>query len=358
MKNLLIILFACLLFIGCAKQETKVPSKVIEPTKPIIVKKPEEPVQSKPIIVEDDNLNKIAILYPSKIVGKYAKTTISTISAFLIYNGKKFTLQTFDTYDENEKNILEQLNLINKEGFTKVIAMVTQKGFNVLNSSEGAKVSNIYFPLIHKSEVTTENYNFTFGGISYDEQLNLLKSLSNGMNTMFYVESYRGNKLKNSYLQSFSNSGKIKKITRKQNNYKSLIKDNTMRGNTILLNTPIVKSSILLSQFTAFEINPYKVLSTQLNYNPLLIKLTQERDRKNFFIANSIAEVDNFIEEYTKILGADIKYNWVDFSSLVGANFLLNQNTSDKIETQIIDNQAHYEPKLYKSTSYGFEKVE
>ncbi len=365
MKNLLIILFSFLFLIGCTqKQEIVLPKEkvVIKPTKPLDktdteVKPKDSIIKTEPII-EENNLNKVAILYPSKIVGKYAKSTISTVSAFLIFNNKEFNLQAFDTYDESKDNILKQLVLMKEKGFTKVIAMFTQKGFNILNSNEKAKFIKIYFPLIHKSEVITQNDNFIFGGISYEEQLKLLQTLSNGKNTMFYVKSYRGNRLKKSYLNIFSNFGIIKEIDRKQNNYKHIVRDKRIVGNTILLNTPIVKSSILLSQLTAFEIYPYKVLSTQLNYNPLLIKLTQNRDRKNFFIVNSISEVDAFIEEYTRILGSDITYNWVDYSSLVGINFLLNENKSQIIKTQIKEKQADYKPRLYKSTSYGFKKVE
>ncbi len=323
----------------------------------VVEPEPEPVVLPEPTVIEDDGLNKIAIIYPSKIVGKYAKSTISTISAFLIFNDKEFHVEAFDTYDENPENIIREIDSLNEKGFTKVIAMFTQNGFNTLNSIEEAKQANFYFPLIHKSEIVTENENFVFGGISYQEQLDLLQTLSNGRNTMFYVKSYRGNKLKDAYLNSFMNPGLIKEIERKQNNYKYIMKDDRMIGNTILLNTPIVKSSILLSQITAFEINPSKILSTQLNYNPLLVKLTQNRDREKLYVVNSIAEVDDFIEEYTKILGSDITYNWVDYSSLVGVNFLLYENESEVISTQIIENQADYEPTLYKSTSYGFQKV-
>ncbi len=62
------------------------------------------------------------------------------------------------------------------------------------------------------------------------------------------------------------------------------MKDNRILGSTIILNTPIVKSSIILSQITAFEVEPAKVLSTQLNYNPLLVKLTQEKIEKTFML--------------------------------------------------------------------------
>ncbi len=366
MKNLLLVLISFFIFIGCGPKEVVIPKDTgVKPKDPIVkpeptVVEPEiEPivVEPEPIIIEDDGLNRIAVIYPSKIVGKYAKSTLSTISAFLIYSDKKFEIETFDTYNEDVESILNQVNLLNEKGFTKVIAMFTQNGFETLNTIEETKQARFYFPLINKSEVYTENPNFIFGGISYSKQLDLLQNFSNDRNTMFYIKSFLGNKLREKYENSFMNPGIIKEIERKTNRFKHLMEDKRMIGNTIILNTPIVKSSIIMSQLTAYEVYPSKILSTQLNYNPLLVKLTQPRDRENFFVANSIDEVDGFIEDYSRLLGANITYNWVDYSSLVGVNYLLNDNESEYIRTQVIDNQVEYEPSLYQGTAYGFQKL-
>ncbi len=366
MKNISLILVLTFVFLGCSPKTVKVvvpvnPQIII--TEPVIIKSEPIVIETEPepeveiVKVDEEDFNKIAVIYPSRIVGKYAKSTMSTISAFLIYNKKEFEIETFDTYDEKPESIINKINILNEKGYKNIIALFTKNGFNTLNSVEEAKNSKYYFPLINKNEIVTENENFIFGGISYKEQINLLRTLSTGKNSMFYVKSYLGNKLKNNYINSFEDTGVIKEIKRKNNKYKYIMNDKNLIESTVLLNTPIIKSSIILSQLTAYEINPKKVLSTQLNFNPLLLKLTQNRDRKNFYVVNSIAEVNSFIEDYTKLLGADIRYNWVDYSSLVGINYLLNENESFLIETQIIDNQVNYEPTLYKSTSYGFKKV-
>jgi hypothetical protein len=388
LKNIILILVAFFVFIGCAPKEVVIDKKPVQTKKEEFVLIQNESNQNsmyqrvkENTIIEDNGINKIAILYPSRIVGKYAKSTISTISAFLIYNDKPFVIETFDTYDENPENILEQLNFLKEGGFSKVIAMFTSNGFNTLNLDSDSSFANFYFPLINKSEVKTQKSNFIFGGISYEEQLQVLETLSSNRNTMFYVKSYLGNKLKESYEQIFSNPGIIKEIERANNRYKYIMEDERIVENTIIVNTPIVKTSIILSQLTAFEVNPVKVLSTQLNYNPLLIKLTQERDRENFFVVSSIENVDSFLEEYTKLLGGDVTYNWVDYSSLVGANYLLysqnkqeeksnsfiimeEKNENDKelkkeiIKTKVIENQADYKSTLYGTTPYGFSKME
>lgn len=365
MKNILLIITACFILIGCA------PKKEISYSKTVDKKEKKAPVVNEPltagfeeleplaesVITEENNFKKIAIIYPSSKVGRYAKSTINTISAFLVYNNAKFHLEAFDTYDEAPNNISKQLDLLDEKGFTKVIAMFTKDGFNVLNSLNSNSSIKYYFPLINKAEVTTFNSNYIFGGISYENQLNLLQTLSSNKNTMFYVKSYLGNKLRTIYESTFPNPGVIKEIERTNNRYKYIMKDERIIGSTIILNTPIVKTSIILSQLTAFEVEPQKVLSTQLNYNPLLIKLTQEKDRENFYVVSSIEEVDDFIEDYTKLLGSDVAYEWVDYSALVGTNYLINDNDTSIVKTQVINNQADYQQSLYKSTFYGFEKV-
>lgn len=364
MKNLVFILFSFFIFIGCVQKTVVVPNEnvTIEPKmievspQEIIPESENEIVEPEEIVIDENVSTRIAVIYPSKIVGKYAKSTLSTISAFLLFNNIEFEIETFDTHDESFVNIKKELNNLNEKGFTKVIALFTPNGFGVLNSLEESKNAEMYFPLINKSEIYTNNMNFTFGGISYSEQFDLLETLSNGRNTMFYVKSYLGDKLRDNYLESF-NPGIVKEIERTRNRFKNIMNDKRMIGTTVLLNTPIIKTSIIMSQLTAYEIYPSKILSTQLNFNPLLLKLTQNRDRKNFFIVSSISEVDNFIEDYSKLLGSDVRYNWVDYSSLVGINYLLNKNESELIKTQVIDNQVDYEPTLYRTTDYGFQKV-
>lgn len=363
MRNLLLLITALFIFAGCIpkKQVEVVRDTYVKPKEPVTIESDQEIIEEVKIeeetIIVEDGLNKIAIIYPSKIVGKYAKSTISTVNGFLIYNDMPFQVETFDTQNQSVENIVNQLNELNAKGFTKVIAMFTKSGVDTLSTLEEARYSKYYFPLVNKEETLVANENFTFGGISYGKQLDLLRSFSNGRNTMFYVKSFLGNKLRALYEESFENAGLIKEIERKTNKFKYIMKDKRMIGNSIILNTPIVKSSIILSQLTAYEVNPENILSTQLNYNPLLVKLTQSRDRKKLLIANSIDEVDTFIEDYTRLLGSDITYNWVDYSSLVGVNFLLFENESEMIKTQVIDNQVEYEPAIYQSTSYGFSKV-
>ena len=54
--------------------------------------------------------------------------------------------------------------------------------------------------------------------------------------------------------------------------------------------------------------------------------------------------------------GGNINFEWVDYSTLVGANYLVNGN-NNLIPTKIVENQAVYTPRLFKSTEYGFVEI-
>ena len=123
------------------------------------------------------------------------------------------------------------------------------------------------------------------------------------------------------------------------------------------MNTSIIKSSIILSQLRAYGTVPYKILSTQLNYTPLVISLTQYPDRKNFVIANSISKTDFKLQESLLLLDADIEYNWVNYSTLVGVDSLFSKTQSQLFPEKIIDNQVSYDVLLYKNTRHGFKKL-
>ena len=125
----------------------------------------------------------------------------------------------------------------------------------------------------------------------------------------------------------------------------------------MFLNTPIIKSSILLSQLRAYDTVPYIILSTQLNYTPLVISLTQYPDRKKFIVANSIEKVNLKLEESLALLDVDVAYNWVNYSTLIGIDSIFFKDESKLFPNKIVDNQVQYETTLHKNTRHGFKKL-
>jgi hypothetical protein len=99
------------------------------------------------------------------------------------------------------------------------------------------------------------------------------------------------------------------------------------------------------------------ILSTQLNYTPLIFSLTQKIDRKNLVVANSIGKIPLELIEYNEILGNSVSYNWVNYSSIIGAEFLSTNNIDFFEDLKIENNQVVYPVKLYEVNDYSFNLI-
>lgn len=375
MKNIVSLLFLVFFLASCAskpkvvqieqmpKQEEKTKEikketivKNVEQKDEISVFEPNDIIEDDVEIIKEEKNTKIAFTYSSKIVGKYAKSSMNTMMAFLDYKKSNYHIKVFDSVNEDPLNIENTINKIKESGITKVIALYTPKAVKMIHDLDTSNL-NIYIPNINKNELEKTNDNFIYGGISYNKQINLLLSYSNSKNTMFYQNSFLGKKLKSKYENIAKDVLLIKEIKKKKNYYKGLVKDYRLNSSTLFLNTDIVKTSILLSQLRAYDIKPKAILSTQKNYNPKLISLTQEKDRANFIVSNSIGKINEQLEELLKAYGSNASYNWVDYSTLVGINYFYDSNESQLVLNSIEENQVVYEPKLFKATMFGFSEI-
>lgn len=298
---------------------------------------------------------KLAFVYPSSLVSKYAKNSINTVAGYFSFLKANYDLVVIDTVNETPDSINKAFEEIKSKNITKVIALFTPNSTATLGRLYLDDIY-VYLPLIEKKELLEENNNLIFGSISYEEQLKKLSYYSNGANVLFHQSSYLGNKLKNSYELVVDNTIARKEIKKDETNFRSLVVDSRLRNSSVFLNVDIVKSSLILSQLRANDIYPYMIFSTQINFDPVLMTLTQDKDREKLLLANSIEEVNAKLKDEVLSFGGNIIYEWVDYSTLVGANYLINGNNS-LIPTKIVDNQAVFNTRLFKSTDYGFVEI-
>lgn len=298
----------------------------------------------------------VAFIYPSTLVSKYAKGSLNTISGYFSYQKAQYNLLVIDCVNESYDSIDSAFSKVKEQGITNVIALLTPNSLNSLNKV----VSNdfkVYLPLIEKKDSLENNDNLIFGSISYEQQLKKLSDYSIGNNAMFYQESYLGNKLRKSYDLLIPNTTVKKEIKKNETNFKNIVADYRLNNSSLFLNTDVVKSALILSQLRAYDIYPKIIFSTQLNYDPMLMSLTQEKDREKLVVANSIDNVNSKLKDEISNFGGNIVYEWVDYSTLVGINYLYKNGNSSLILTQIIDKEAVYSPKLFKSTEFGFLEI-
>jgi SRSO17 transposase len=311
-------------------------------------------------IVSDESMSiKVAILVPQKSIRRYAITTVNSIVAYMLSKNHDFEVSVFNSIDEEESSIKEAIEEIKRQNHQYVIAPVTIKG-----AQELVKYSQnllIYIPTLHLNEFNNLNSNIIFGGIDYEEQVSRLLKYSNSKVSLFWDGSLLGENLNEIIKKQVPHISYEQAIDNSKVNFKRIFKDNNKLNNSsIFLNTPLVRTSLIASQLRFYEREPYSLLSTQINYNPLILTLTQFEDREKLYIANSIGKTSTKLEEINALFGHNIVYDWVNYSASIGVDYIYtrhllpteNQEFREKIE----DNQVIYDISIVKPKRYKFEK--
>jgi len=306
---------------------------------------------------------RVALLLPDKIIGRYSESTIKTVFAYLLTKDHKFHIKSYFIDKEDNRSISTALENINRDNFRFVIAPMTSKGAKVI-----AKLNPdiyLYFPTIHSLEIEERTPYMFFGGINYKVQIEKLVSYIGDRNISLFYDSSKKGKALNSMVLSELNRSKpdniisIKRtVSKDSSNFSNLFKDNNKTfGNSYFLNTTQVQSSILLAQLTSYDQEPSIVLSTQINYTPILLSMTQPYDRKEMLIANSISNIENrLVVETNSIFNNDIVYDWINYSTTVGIDYIFHMMSGKKrfYKEHFIDNQLIYSIRIMKPLEAKF----
>ncbi len=303
---------------------------------------------------------KIALMVPKNVIGRYTISTTNTILSYLLAKGVNFDFELFNSNDETVENITNTVRKIEEEGFHFVIAPYTSKGVTNLLSIDTDLI--FYIPTINKSDAITQKTNFIFGGIDYKKQIEKLLIFTNDKIAIFSDEGNIGFKL-SSYIENSDKKIVYKKIIpQKLTRFKPFLKENKkLENSSIFLNTPLVKTSLLASQFRFYEIAPYALFSTQINYNPLLLSLTQYDDRKDMYIANSIGHSIDKLVAINKLLDNNILFDWINYSTSIGIDYIytlyFDSYSKRFFDENILNNQVQYNIKILKPTKSAFKEV-
>ncbi len=307
---------------------------------------------------------KIALLLPYKKIGRYASSTTNASFSYLMAKNRFFELKSYKLNSESKQDIKKVLAQIKKDKFNYVIAPLTQKG-----ADEIVKLNpdiNIYFPTINKQDANTISPYLFYGGIDYRAQSNLLMKEAISPLVIFDDKSTIGKKLsaygenafKKQGLDTFEEKKVIKfSIPKRTTNLKrQLNKRKSIQNGSFFINTPIIKSGMIMSQLTLYDVNTTNLLSTQVNYDPLILSMTQYTDRKKMLIANSITEENSVLIETNLLLGNDIVYDWINYTTTVGVDYFFHLLTNEEREysIEIYDNQMQYTIELLKPSLSKF----
>lgn len=317
---------------------------------------------SKAQIIPPSQTNKlkIALLLPYKTIGKYSTTTTNATLAYLIQKNYPFDVKSYKIESENYEDINKALLQIKKDNFNFVIAPLTKSGESAISKVQTDTI--VYIPTINKKESSSSNANIYYGGIDYGSQNKKLLSYTGNKVIIFSDNSNISQQLTNiqeTYIKNSNPATSIKKYTipEKTTNLESILKGNSrVDGATIFINTPIVKSSMIISQLTLFDLNADNILSLQTNYSPLLFSMTQFKDRKNMIIANSISQNSDELVEINSLLDNDISYDWINYTTTVGVDYFahLMYGESRSYDIEVQSNGMIYPIELITSSTTKF----
>lgn len=311
-------------------------------------------------ISDDSSYVKLAVLLPQKKIKRYSMTVVNSILGYLFSQNSSFDIEVFDCGDEDPEVMQYTLDKIKSRGYKVIIAPVTPTGARFLAYNTNDML--IFIPTINSSLIPDASSNVLFGGIDYKKQIDTLSSFANENIALFSDGSTLSVRLDSFVMDDFPDILYQKELSSSRLNLKDILKDNeTLKDATIFLNMPLVKSSLLASQLRAYEIEPYSLLSTQINYHPMLLTLTQYKDRQSLYLANSIDKSPLVIKATNSLFGHSIVYDWVNYSTNVGLDYLFsnyfNREHERMFSEDVDTNQIIYNVNILKPSAHGFYQI-
>lgn len=116
MKHIYLIVAILFLFTACANKEMKLPNQ--NSSKNTTITNTNTNIYTPSSIFTQNNNEeepedfRIAIIFPSKVVGKYGNSTINSVIGYLLFQNKKFEIESFDSEDESFENISNTMDEI------------------------------------------------------------------------------------------------------------------------------------------------------------------------------------------------------------------------------------------------------
>lgn len=311
-------------------------------------------------ILKVNKSGKIAVIIPQKIIKSYANVVSNAVLSYVLKQDADIEIKFINSNDESPQSLTNAMQTARAQGFNYFIAALTSNGANIINS---LVLSNelIYIPSVHSSFIINPKPNLIFGGIDYKDQISALLAYSNEKIVAFDDGSSLGQKL-NEYVRMQSSDYHEASIVGKDINLNdTLSKKSKFDNASIFLNIPIVKASLVATQMRGFEIKPYALLSTQINFLPNIFNAIAQRDRQNLFIANSLNPVNDLFLGLGDLFDVDFRYSQIGYSSAFGAEYIYTNfidKSADRIFTERVENsQVLYGVKIYNAKGDHFDEA-
>lgn len=305
---------------------------------------------------------KLAIIIPEQTIKSYSNTIINSSIAYLLRQRAQIKVKVFLIGTEEDGKIAKALDEIQSEKFNYVIAGFTEKGAGILLKQDLPTSIKFFIPTTHKKYFDTQKENVYYGSIDYQKQIQKLLEYSNGRNIIFSDGTNLANRLDEEVLNAGNGSEKIYTVNTSKFDFRSVLHRNKSFNNaSVFLNTSLIKTALISSQIRSYDLEPYVLLSTQINYNPVLLSLTQINDRKKLLLANSISNEDQTLSYLNELFSQNINYNWIAYATSVGLDYFytqfLEKDAQSIFEEKLNENQFDYKVKIISSKGLGFNPL-
>jgi len=313
------------------------------------------------IVIKPNESNKIAVIIPQKIIKSYTNVVSNAILSYILKQDMDIEIKFINSNDESSQSLQNALQAARDRGFSYFIAALTSNGANVINS---LVFSNeiIYIPSVHSSFVTSPKPNLIFGGIDYKAQISALLAYANEKVVAFDDGSLLAQKL-NEYVRMQSVDYHEASIVGKDINLNDILNKKSKFDNaSVFLNLPVVKASLVATQMRGFEIKPFVLLSTQINFLPNIFGAITQRDRQNLFIANSLNPKDDSLLGLGDLFGVDFRYSQIGYSSALGVEYVytnfINKEANRIFNESVENSQVLYDVTIYNAKGDQFDQVD
>jgi hypothetical protein len=316
-------------------------------------------------VVSSDETIKIAVISSPKVIGKYTHSVYNVSLATLMSRlNDHYEIKRYDMDDESSASLSHVLNEVRRDGMNAVLAPLTAVGAKNLITLESELP--IFIPTVHKRDLPSAPENITFGGIDYIAQIEALLPYMGDSIAIFYDSSSVGSQLRASTEEVFlAHKSEKKKVAvysvdiKGDNIISHLAKPSAFTKASVILHIPVVKSAVLTAHMTFTGVKERNILSTQINIDPTLLILTQYKDRKNMILANSLIEFPAAIYETNALMGNDIQFDWIQYTSSVGIDYLVStlNNIPREYTMRLINSQIIYPVELVRAKEFGFEPL-
>lgn len=332
---------------------TKLSPIIIEETKKITIQTSNLPLDQKN---KKYSFNEsIGLIFASHTIGKYATEGSNVAMTYLVNKNEKFNLQTIDIGMETKENIHKALDNFKEKKIKKVILLLTSNSMWGITSYQFIENFEIFMPLVNKSTISNPKQNFIFGGMNYGKQFKYIASKASSNIIEIYDETTISKSLHDELAKLHLPNIQHIQLMDKNSNYTPLFQNaHKIKNSTIILNTSIVKSAIILALLRINDLQPKEIFATQLNYSPLIFNLTQQEDREKLFVTNSIEPLSQDFGELISFFGEDVIFSWVNYSIVLGLEYFMTNEKKLFGNIEIQDNQINYPVKLigFKGTQF------